>query len=213
MSVIDLTGLKQGCLTVLNRAENAPGSTRARWLCQCDCGRQVIMRSDVLRRGAGSCGCVSASFDHGECRGAKPSRLYNIWRDMQARCKNPKNIGYHLYGGRGITVCDEWAKFKSFKNWADSAGYAENLTLDRIDPNGPYEPENCRWVTNTEQQRNKRNTVWVEFQGIRRSLPEWAELLGVKRNLLYKRQNNPEALQKFIAEHWNRKDLEELTNE
>lgn len=202
MSVIDMTGQQLGHLTVLHRVENALGSSRARWLCQCACGNQVVMRGDVLRHGARSCGCVSGTLEHGECRGEKPSRLYNIWRDMRSRCDNPRNVGYHLYGGRGIRVASEWEKFAPFKAWAESNGYDDGLTIDRVDANGDYAPENCRWVTNREQQRNKRNTIWIEVRGIRQSLPEWAERLGVSKSALYKRRKDPDKLEAYILARW-----------
>ena len=202
MSVVDMTGRQLGTLIVLRRAENAPGSHRARWLCQCTCGRQVVMRGDVLRQGVQSCGCATGTRGHGECRGGRPSRLYNIWRDMRSRCGSPKNIGYHLYGGRGIRASPEWEAFPNFKLWSESSGYTPELTLDRIDPNGDYSPENCRWVTNREQQRNKRNTGWIEVRGLRLSLPEWAERLGVTKSALYKRRKDPSKLESYILAHW-----------
>lgn len=155
---IDLTGQRFGEITVIDRAPNANGNGRARWVCKCSCGRTKIIRSDVLRRGIQSCGCKT-SYKHGQCAGERPSRIYNIWRDMISRCTNPKNIGFHLYGGRGIRICQEWLNsFESFFAWATAHGYADNLSIDRIDVNGNYEPSNCRWATNLEQRHNRRDS-------------------------------------------------------
>lgn len=186
MRLKDMTGLRQGHLTVIRRAENAPGSHRALWLCECDCGKTVTMRGDVLRSGSSSCGCVG-NRKHGGCSGGKLSSLYVIWRDMRARCNYQNNVGYHLYGARGISVCREWdTDFAAFRDWSLSHGYQDGLTIDRIDPNGNYNPDNCRWATNAEQQVNKRNTVFVEVQGERKPLSHVARQHDISPQSLYK---------------------------
>lgn len=208
MALKDMTGAKIGRLTVIRRGENLPGTHRARWICQCDCGKQVLMRGDVLRQGAQSCGCQNAALVHGECRGEKPSRLYNIWRDMKSRCQNPKNIGYHLYGGRGIRVCEEWQSFEPFYEWAKRAGYEDSLTLDREDTNGDYGPTNCRWATPHEQQTNKRNTVFITAAGRTQALVDWADELGVPRTGLYSRRRIAGRVESYIESLLTAKDGE-----
>lgn len=198
MSFNDMTGLRQGSLVVIERAKNKPGSSRALWICKCDCGKTVTMRGDVLRSGSSSCGCMSG-YKHGGCSGGKLSNLYVIWRDMRARCNYKDNIGYKLYGGRGISVCSEWeSDFASFEEWALSHGYSKGLTIDRIDTNGNYEPHNCRWVTNAEQQVNKRNTVFVEICGERKPLTNVAREYNIRPQTLHKVRKRGENIEIWL---------------
>jgi hypothetical protein len=120
--------------------------------------------------------------------GLSGTRIYNIWIDMKKRCYDTKNNRYNRYGGRGITVCDEWKEnFIAFRNWAYENGYAEGLSLDRIDNNGNYEPSNCRWATMKEQANNQNHTLKIKYKGEIKTLTEWAEILGIKRHTLYHR--------------------------
>lgn len=155
----DLTGKRFGKLTVIRRY-GTDRYKRVIWLCRCDCGNETIAAGTPLKNGhKKSCGCYKyeATFIHGFAN--KGNRLYNIWDKMNYRCVNVNYHRYKDYGGRGIKVCNEWKNsFVIFRDWALSNGYADNLTLDRIDVNGNYEPSNCRWITNAEQQKNKRNS-------------------------------------------------------
>lgn len=166
----DLTGKKFGRLTALNRTEsNKKGG--AMWLCECECGEKVVANATNLRNGhTKSCGCFKAEtsskahMKHGMCH----SRLHRIWGAMQYRCGNPNCSEYKNYGGRGISVCKEWKEdFLNFYNWAMSNGYADDLTIDRIDVNGNYCPENCRWATLKEQQSNRRNSKRNNMEGVK----------------------------------------------
>ena len=120
--------------------------------------------------------------------GMSHSRLHHIWNAMTQRCSNPKAISYKYYGGKGITVCDEWkSSFKSFYEWAMANGYADNLSIDRIDSNGNYEPSNCRWTTNKEQQNNTSYNHRLTYCGETHNITQWAEIIGISRMALYNR--------------------------
>lgn len=120
--------------------------------------------------------------------GKSSTRLYRTWTRMKTRCYNKKFQHYKSYGGRGIKVCDEWLHdFMAFYNWAVSHGYNDNLTIDRIDVNGDYEPNNCRWLTNEEQQNNKRNNIHLTYKGKTQTISQWANELGIKRDLIWSR--------------------------
>lgn len=157
---IELTGRRFGKLVVLKREQNEP-KKHARWLCRCDCGKEVIIQSHCLIQGTQrSCGCllVEMHLTHGKTN----SRLYNVWNCMKQRCGNPNNHNYKEYGERGISICDEWkCSFEAFEKWSLENGYNPNAkrgecTIDRIDVNGNYEPSNCRWVSMKVQSKNKR---------------------------------------------------------
>lgn len=133
-----------------------------------------------------------AHKDHSEDRRYKHnqshSRLYFIWQNMKDRCTNQNNKNYKNYGGRGIEVCDDWLKsFDSFSLWAKETGYKDNLTIDRINVNGNYEPNNCRWLTKREQQSNKTNNVKLTYDNETHNITEWANILGISRNNIYQR--------------------------
>lgn len=189
---LDLTGQRFGRLIAL-RIVGRDSQRNVLWCCRCDCGQEIVTRASSLRYGkTRSCGClrleraVQAARRHGLSvdKSGRTPRLYRIWRNMKQRCMNPKAAKYHLYGGRGITVCDEWMEYEHFHRWAMANGYRDGLTLDRIDSNGPYSPENCRWVTYSEQARNSRQNHLITYRGVTRPLIEWAERLGISPSTL-----------------------------
>lgn len=148
---IDITGQKYGRLTVLSYAYTK--NKVAFWKCKCDCGNEKIVRGSHLKNGSiKSCGCFrkEVTGKKATVHGKYGSRLYRIWKGIKGRCFNPSNSKYPIYGGRGITVCNEWLEYEPFYEWAMKNGYKEDLTIERIDVNGNYEPSNCTWVTEKE---------------------------------------------------------------
>lgn len=158
MKAIDLTGQRFGRLTVLERAENK--GAYVCWKCRCDCGIEKIIAGYCLKSGkTQSCGClqIERTAEAHTTHGKYHTRLHGIWTDMKARCNNPNRKAYKDYGGRGITVCEEWHNsFETFYEWAMANGYSDDLTIDRIDNDKGYSPDNCRWATMADQNKNKR---------------------------------------------------------
>lgn len=174
----DLTGQKFGRLTVIKIHDYNQTTRKYRWECLCVCGNTVFVISSDLKRGhTKSCGCFSAENTKKRLtkHGGRQERLYKIWCGMKERCSNPKRHNYSDYGGRGIVVCDEWMKYEKFREWALCNEYKNNLSLDRIDVNGNYEPSNCRWATMKTQQNNRRNNTLINFNGQTKTLKQWSE--------------------------------------
>ena len=119
--------------------------------------------------------------------GMSHSRLHNIWLTMRQRCEKPNCSGYRKYGAKGIRVCDEWRSFEAFRDWSFANGYSDNLTIDRIDPHGNYEPSNCRWATQKEQQNNRTNNVILTYRGVSHTIVEWSEITKMPLRILYDR--------------------------
>ena len=187
----DIKGQKFGKLTVLERAEDfiGPSGRETQWLCKCDCGNTVVVRGHSLRNGhTKSCGCaaIEASTKHG----MHNTRIYAEYMKMKHRCLNNNNPSYFRYGGRGITICDEWLGengFINFYNWSITHGYADNLTIDRINNDGNYYPENCRWVDMKTQANNRSNNNIIEYNGTKHTVSEWADIYGLEYYNLYNR--------------------------
>jgi len=186
--VADMTGLKFGRLTVVKFAES-DNHRRAIWLCSCTCGNNSLVAGANLRVGyTKSCGCLKEELNTGlTLQNGKPSRLYRIWSTMKQRCLNSNHPKHDCYGGRGIKIYAEWMEFKAFHDWAMSNGYQDNLTIDRINNDGHYGPDNCRWATLKEQARNRRDNRNIVYQGDTKTMTEWSEILGMNYNTLRSR--------------------------
>lgn len=189
MRRLNLIGERFSKLLVIDEAEchiNPSGQRLTRWLCKCECGNEVKVRTTSLNSGnTKSCGCwhKDVHFKHGMIKDV----VYKAWCSMIERCSNPNNPRYRAYGGRGIEVCKEWLKFENF--YADMGNRPSGCSLDRINVNGNYEASNCRWATYKQQNRNRRNNKLIEFNGEVKCLSEWAECVGIKTHTLLFRLN------------------------
>lgn len=174
----NLVGRQFGELIVLKRNPVNSKSGNARWDCKCSCGNIATVIGSKLRNGTTkSCGCARKSKI---AQGFSKTRIYIIWSLMKKRCYRNENENFKHYGGRGIEVCDEWKKdFIAFRSWALSNGYADNLSIDRIDVNGNYEPKNCRWVDTKTQANNRRNNRIIIYLNNEYTVSEFADFLKV----------------------------------
>lgn len=185
---IDLSGKTFGYWTVV-RFSHANKSGTSCWLCKCVCGAEKAIQGPRLAKGGSiSCGCKQREGMIGNKRGIKHgevySRLYSIWRSMKSRCHCLNNAFYDYYGGRGIQVCRNWRfSFEGFRKWALANGYQDDLTIDRIDNNGNYEPGNIRWATMSQQAKNKRSNIMIDGM----PLIDKCKELGIKSNTVYNR--------------------------
>lgn len=180
-----LVGARFGAWTVIGawfrekRGEGRGANYITLYPCRCDCGTERDVRAFKLLSNSKSCGCLMraskvAQARHGQSRAGKRTRLYRVWGNMVQRCHNPKNDGYADYGGRGIKVCSEWRDFSAFAAWAEGMVRAENDQIDRIDNDGDYEPENCRWISDARNKRNTgRNRLLTAF-GETKCVADWA---------------------------------------
>lgn len=180
----DIAGQVFGRLTVLSYSHSDKRG-RAVWHCRCQCGNEKLILAGYLTAGTRSCGCyrvdqnMAAVLKHGRSH----SSIHYAWSAMRDRCSNPNRRDWDRYGGRGIKVCERWQVFENFL--ADMGERPAGMSLGRIDPNGDYSPENCRWANGTTQGNNTRRNVYVEHGGKKQTIAQWADELGVKRMRLY----------------------------
>lgn len=208
----NLAGQKFGKLTAIERiGVNANGNYL--WRCVCDCGKEKIVPSGKLVQGrATNCGCDTfrlkseAYSKHGLLKNGKKQRTFTIWNDMKTRCLNPNSMSYPRYGGRGIKICSEWLEsYAAFHNWAIGNGYGDNLTIDRIDNDGNYCPENCRWVDSKTQANNNSRNHKITYNGKTMTLAEWATELKIRRATIVHREKLGIPLDKSVIE-WKREN-------
>lgn len=183
----DISGVKFGRLIALSK-EETKDKHHAYWRCQCDCGNTATVRTSHLKTGfVSSCGCYKSEasaqrkFKHGDSY----SPTYRAWASMKNRCTNPSHEDFALYKGRGITVCERWMEYKNFLE--DMGSRPSNTSIDRINNNDGYYPENCRWATATQQARNKRNNLFISLNGKTKTIAEWSEITGINYGTLITR--------------------------
>lgn len=191
-----IIGQKFGELLVLNEVPKdiRKDKNHRCFECQCSCGSKTIVTLNHLKTGhTKSCGCMKgkmcsiANTKHG----MTGSRIYQIWLHMKHRCFNPKDKEYHRYGGRGISICDEWINnrgFENFYNWAINNDYQEDLTIDRINNDDNYEPNNCRWVNRKEQMNNVGYNIYLRLEDKEHTIAQWSDILGIKQNTIQARK-------------------------
>lgn len=198
---IDLSGQKFGKLIVLRYSHNDK-RRKSYWLCRCECGNEVVVSGSNLKSSnTSSCGCgedenrnrLMQSFtDRYRKHGLSETRIHKIWAHMKERCLNPRCKDYYLYGGRGISVCEEWMDengFEHFYEWAIANGYSENLTIDRKNVDGNYEPSNCRWADVKKQANNRRSNIRYKIGDETKTLAEWCDIYGKNYGTVYFRIN------------------------
>lgn len=192
---IDLTGRRFNRWTVIGY--DAKRSTRdyKYWICRCDCGTvKSVLRTSLVNNRSMSCGChsIEAARHRKNAHHESKSRLYNVWVKMRGRCNDPNDTRYAQYGWRGISVCKEWEDYFTFKEWAINNGYDKDApygqcTLDRIDVNGNYQPDNCRWISMKEQSYNRRSNRRLTYNGETLTVREWEEKQHFRKGIIESR--------------------------
>lgn len=189
---IDLTGKRFGKLIVLNKSGVAK-NRQSIWRCRCDCGNiKNVIYGNLTSGYTRSCGCLLKENGCPPKHNLSQTRIYRIYRGMKNRCYNKKHKDYKRYGARGIKICNEWLKendkgLLNFYNWAINNGYQDNLSIDRIDNNGNYEPGNCRWADNETQCNNKRNCYYITYNNKTYTVAKWSKILNICESTIRER--------------------------
>lgn len=188
----DLTGKTFSRLFVIGVAET--NTRRTYYYCKCECGKLKTVRSDSLIDGTvRSCGCMKReqnliNIEHAHTHKQSGTRLYEIWQGMRARCYRSTDTRYHRYGGRGITMCDEWKNdFIAFYNWSNANGYSDLLSIDRVDNDGKYEPSNCKWSTMEEQCNNRETNIRITIGNTTKTLTQWCDIFRLEYSSIHAR--------------------------
>lgn len=215
--VIDITGKKYNNLTVISFYDMK--NKKSRWLCQCECGNEKVVYSTYLKNGnVKSCGCLLHKKKYDIETNKKIKRLQHIYYQMKQRCYDKNNPVYKYYGGRGITICNKWLKdINNFHKWAIDNGYSNDLTIERIDVNGNYEPNNCKWISKTQQGYNKTNSKLYTIDNETKCLSEWCKIYNINyflvRSRLKRKNDIKEALTKSIDKKYRNKLYKERNDE
>jgi hypothetical protein len=189
----NLTGMKFGKLTVLNEYKRVNGITY--WLCECDCDdktKKYIQYSNLFHSTV-SCGCIREELDMNKKHGYAGTRIFTIWKNMMRRCNDERDSAYNNYGRRGIKIFNGWLIEEDYEGllnfiaWAKGSGYSDNPTIDRINVDGDYTPENCKWSSYEEQNNNRRNNVYIEINGELKTQGEWAKYSGLTLKQIHSR--------------------------
>lgn len=193
-------GAKFGALTIKGfYSDYGDGHKRVYANCICDCGNELATRFDHMKTSSTiSCGCkryANMAKKHGCCK----TRLYRLWQGIKSRCYNAHNPEYKNYGGRGIIMSNEWLDFSVFKQWADSNGYADNLTIERVNVNGNYCKENCKWIPLSEQLKNTTRTVYITYKGETLCAQDWCKKFGLANNVVIHRYRTGLPLDKVFS--------------
>lgn len=188
----DIAGVRFGRLTAvkIDRYYAKPCGRKSEiWLCKCDCGNEKLVKKPNLLSGdTKSCGCYYKETPKHQTHNKTHTRVFKIWQKIKERCLSQNANNYKLYGGRGITICKDWENnFMNFYNWAIKNGYKDNLSIDRIDVNGNYNPDNCRWTTAKEQARNRRSNRLITIKNKTHLLADWLELTNVSKSTFYRK--------------------------
>lgn len=213
---IDLTGNRFGNLVVLGFYEyrySKSGHKQCYWKCKCDCGKEKIVSSRSLKTGnVKSCGCLvrRRNLAYFTTHGMTNTRIYNIYAKMKQRCFNKNCEQYKYYGGRGITIFDEWQKdFQAFYDWAVANGYKDNLTIERKNVNGDYCPENCEWIPQSEQSKNRNTCHYITCCGETKTVSDWSKELHVSRSCIRDREKKFGSGEKAIQTLLNTTEVQE----
>ena len=202
-----LAGKKIGKLLVISYDENLIKGKGRKCVCKCDCGNTYITWDRIIRYGnRQSCGCLEAvrtqgTYKHGFRSKNSKDRLYATWANMKTRCNNPHSKDFSNYGGRGIKICNEWDNdFITFRNWALANGYSDKLTIDRVDNNKGYNPDNCRWVGKDVQGINKRNCINITYKGKTQTISQWSRKTGINRSTIKYRYSHGYSVTEIFKE-------------
>jgi len=197
---IDITGQKYGRLTAIKIVSTGSRKKKGKWLFRCDCGNEIVCAACGVKSGnTKSCGCLKREKSHKTgvrtiklihqnqiTHNMTGKRIYRIYKNMKTRCYNPKTKCYPHYGGKGIKICNEWLNDPcTFINWALSHGYNDSLTIDRIDSDGDYCPENCRFITQAMQTQNTSRNRFIELNGVKKTVSQWAREYGISPDPIY----------------------------